>query len=187
MSTRDASRAIRQDAARNREQLLIAARKVFAERGHDAPLEEVAKAAAVSRTTLYRHFATREQLAAIVLEDNVARIERCAFDLRNSPEGIVRLLDLVLDMQVEDRSFAAVLADADVDWFTALARRTEAAFRSLLKRGRDAGIVHPTVTGDDIMLAVSMFGTIAESDASDRKRAIKRGRVLLHRALFLGY
>lgn len=164
---------------------MIAARKVFAQRGHDAPLEEVAQAASVSRTTLYRHFATREELAAVVFEDNVTHIEQRARELGDHPDGIVQLFDFVLDMQVENRSFAAVLADADIDWFTALAERTEAAFGSLLDRGRQSGIVHPSVGVEDIMLTVSMAGTIAESDAADRTHQFRLGRTLLHRALFL--
>ena len=65
----------RQDAARNRTRLIAAAREVFAEFGPDAPLEEVAARADVSRTTLYRNFASRQELAADIYERDVAKIE----------------------------------------------------------------------------------------------------------------
>ncbi|WP_298180730.1 helix-turn-helix domain-containing protein [Saccharomonospora sp.] len=63
------------DAARNRARLITAARRCFATLGPDVPLEDIARAAGVSRTTLHRRFETREDLAAAVLEQNVADIE----------------------------------------------------------------------------------------------------------------
>ncbi|MET0726044.1 MAG: helix-turn-helix domain-containing protein, partial [Leifsonia sp.] len=48
----------RRDARRNRSRLLEEARRLFAERGVDASLEELASRAAVGIGTLYRHFPT---------------------------------------------------------------------------------------------------------------------------------
>ncbi|AQZ62198.1 unnamed protein product [[Actinomadura] parvosata subsp. kistnae] len=53
----------------------------------------------MSRTTIHRNFATREELAATVLADDVTRIEQHAAGLLDRPDGVVELLDLVLDMQ----------------------------------------------------------------------------------------
>ncbi|MFC5814682.1 helix-turn-helix domain-containing protein [Nonomuraea harbinensis] len=71
----------RRDAVRNRGRLLAAARRVFAEHGHEVALAEIARAADVSRTTLYRTFGSREELAATVYEDNIVRIEERAAEL----------------------------------------------------------------------------------------------------------
>ena len=56
------ARVLRADAERNRERILAAARDVFAERGLDAPLESIARRAGVGQATLYRRFATRQDL-----------------------------------------------------------------------------------------------------------------------------
>jgi AcrR family transcriptional regulator len=57
-------RPMRADARRKREALLVAAVQVFAERGVDIALDEVARRANVGIATLYRHFPSREALIA---------------------------------------------------------------------------------------------------------------------------
>jgi AcrR family transcriptional regulator len=181
----DAQPTARRDAVRNRARLLDAARELFAARGPDVALEEVARAADVSRTTLYRNFATREELAATVFEDNVALIERRADELRGRADGALVLFDLVLEMQQSDRSLTRVLAGAEITWFTGLSARTAAAFEPLVEEGRDAGLVWPGVDVDDVMLAFSMAGgAMAENSVTGREELNERLHGLLHRALF---
>jgi AcrR family transcriptional regulator len=175
----------RRDAARNRERLLAAARRVFAEQGHDVPLEEVARAADMSRTTIYRNFATREELAAEVHEDNVARIERRAAELAGRDDGVVELFDYVLAMQAGHRSLTRILSAADVAWFAALGERTRAAFVPLVERAAAAGVVHEGVGADDVMLAFSMAGGAFADHGEGHADLGDRLRVMLHRALFV--
>ncbi|MFK0156587.1 TetR/AcrR family transcriptional regulator [Streptomyces sp. NPDC090499] len=183
--TQDAQRSRRSDAARNRERLLTAARRAFAERGPDVALEEIASAADVSRTTLYRNFATREELAVTVFEDNVGAIEQRSADLGDRADGIVQLFDFVLAMQRDNRSLARVLSGANLAWLTGLSNRTMAAFEPHLERGRQAGIVRPGVGIQDVMLAFPMAaGVMADDEASQRELMTDRVRAMLHRALF---
>ena len=65
-------RELRADAANNRRRILEAARAVFAERGIDAPFDEIARQAGVGNATLYRRFPTRDLLVATVFEERVA-------------------------------------------------------------------------------------------------------------------
>ncbi|MFJ2113142.1 MULTISPECIES: TetR/AcrR family transcriptional regulator [unclassified Streptomyces] len=182
----DVQRTQRRDAAHNRERLLAAARQVFAECGPDVAFEEIARTAGVSRTTLYRNFATRQELAAQVFEDNVARIEQHAAALGERPDGIVSLFDFVLDMQRDNRSLARVLTgDADIAWLAGLSARTVAAFRPHLARGSEAGLVHPDVGVRDLMLAFPMAnGAMADNDLVHREQMSDRVRAMLYRALF---
>ena len=53
---------LRADAEDNRERVLEAARELFAERGLDVPLREVARRAGVGPATLYRRFPTKQSL-----------------------------------------------------------------------------------------------------------------------------
>jgi len=62
--TGDQGRPLRADARRKREAILVAAVDVFAERGVDIALDEVARRADVGIATLYRHFPSREALIA---------------------------------------------------------------------------------------------------------------------------
>lgn len=66
---------MRADAQRNRERLIEAARVVFREQGYDASLDEVAKRAGVGPGTLYRHFATRENLVDAIMQSWVEQVE----------------------------------------------------------------------------------------------------------------
>jgi AcrR family transcriptional regulator len=60
----------RADAARNRERILCAARRLFAERGAACvSMDEIADAAGVGKGTLFRRFGSRASLAAAVLSE----------------------------------------------------------------------------------------------------------------------
>jgi AcrR family transcriptional regulator len=58
-----ASRTRREDARRNRERILKAAGRLLAQ-SPSASLEDIAAAAGVSRSTIYRHFRSRDSLVA---------------------------------------------------------------------------------------------------------------------------
>src|SRR5476651_696805 len=75
----------RADARRNYEQLIEAARGVFAEAGSNASLEEIARRAGVGIGTLYRHFPTRQALLEAVYVDEVEAMARAAADLTELP------------------------------------------------------------------------------------------------------
>jgi AcrR family transcriptional regulator len=66
----------RTDAARNRERILCAARRLFAERGASCvSMDEIAEAAGVGKGTLFRRFGSRAALASAVLSENEAALQ----------------------------------------------------------------------------------------------------------------
>ena len=70
--------ALRADARRNRDQLLLAARDVFVEQGAGAPLDDVARRAGVGVATLYRRFPDRQSLMRAVALDVLRRVGEAA-------------------------------------------------------------------------------------------------------------
>jgi AcrR family transcriptional regulator len=83
MSTPDvlqgpAERPLRKDAARNRERVLAAAGEVFAERGLDVTLDDIAHHAGVGVGTVYRRFKDKEQLIDALFEQRIAAIATTA-------------------------------------------------------------------------------------------------------------
>jgi AcrR family transcriptional regulator len=85
----------RADAERNVTAILDAALECFG-RSADAPMTEIAKAAGVSRVTLYAHFPSREALLDALLERTITEIDAAleAADLEHGPpqEALARLM-----------------------------------------------------------------------------------------------
>ena len=69
---------LRADAARNRAQILAAARAAFRELGTAAPLDEIARRAEVNIATLYRRFPDREALVTQVVVDGLGVFNEAA-------------------------------------------------------------------------------------------------------------
>ena len=74
----DGAKPMRADARRNRELLVSAARKVFAEHGSGVSMEAIAKHAGVGIGTLYRHFPNRFDIVEAVYRDDVEELVRAA-------------------------------------------------------------------------------------------------------------
>jgi AcrR family transcriptional regulator len=67
----------RGDAARNRELLLAAARKLIAERGPDAvTMDDIATEAGVGKGTLFRRFGNRSGLMLVLLDEDERALQR---------------------------------------------------------------------------------------------------------------
>src|SRR5246127_5273755 len=73
-STLKSARKPRSDAQRNRERILEVAKQVFTRRGADASMGEIARRAKIGPGTLYRHFATRDDLLATVYITEVEKL-----------------------------------------------------------------------------------------------------------------
>src|ERR1700709_1136769 len=65
------SRPLRKDAAENRERLLTAAAELFAERGLDVTLNDIAHHAGVGVGTAYRRFANKEEVIDALFEQRL--------------------------------------------------------------------------------------------------------------------
>lgn len=175
----------RRDAARNRALLVDAARRVVAEKGPAAPLDEIARAAGVSRTTLHRHFADREELAFEVLRDNVAEIESRATYLADEASGAEMLYHHLLDVQLDVPWLAHIVADRDSRETSELAERTLKAIEPLIARAHVLGRAHQSVTAEDVLLTLPMaMAALVANQRGNRGRSIDRVRTVLHRGLF---
>ncbi|MGC1295359.1 MAG: helix-turn-helix domain-containing protein [Alloacidobacterium sp.] len=73
-ATPKSARKPRSDAQRNRERILEVAKQVFTRRGADASMGEIARRAKIGPGTLYRHFATRDDLLATVYITEVEKL-----------------------------------------------------------------------------------------------------------------
>jgi len=95
---------MRADARRNRDQILLAARDVFAEHGSGVPLEEIARQAGVGIGTLYRRFPDRQSLLRAVALDVLTRVAheaRLALDEEpDAFQALTRYMHRALDLRI---------------------------------------------------------------------------------------
>lgn len=151
-------RRLRVDAERNRLRIIDAATEVFAERGLDVPLEEIAERAGVGIGTLYRRFPTREELVAATFQARLAAYADAAENaLRGDPwTGLCQLVEWICATQAADRGFTDVLAmmlplrDAH-EGEHARARR---ALSTLVHRAQEQGQLRDDLVPEDILLLV---------------------------------
>jgi AcrR family transcriptional regulator len=90
-------RRARRDAQQNLERVLQAAQELFAARGGEVTMEEVARRAGVGVGTVYRRFANKEQLFAAVSREACDSMRHCLHALSvEQPNPLARLRELVL-------------------------------------------------------------------------------------------
>lgn len=107
-------RQLRADAARNRARLIEAATSLFRERGLEVGVAEIAEAAGVGRGTLFRNFASKEDLiAAIVAElmDEACERGRELLDAADADGALFEFLAEMLGRQQHDRAVTDAIDD----------------------------------------------------------------------------
>ena len=139
----------RADAARNRQRLIEAAAEVFAARGLDATLDDIARHAGVNVATAYRHFANKQELAREFLLHCIDRSVAIAEEAAAHPDpwtGLTQFLERSLEMMASNRALVDVLTRAHGgEHFAELITRTTAPLDRLLTRCREARVVRADI------------------------------------------
>src|ERR1700761_649058 len=166
-----APRRLRADAARNRQKLIDAAAEVFAARGLDATLDDIARHAGVNVATAYRHFANKHELAREYLRQCVDRAAAIAEQAAAQPDpwaGLTLFLQQSLELIASNRALGDVLTHAyGAEYFEELLTRTFGPLEQLLARGREAGAVRGDVSATDFAAIMSMLSAITSPDAPE--------------------
>ena len=154
----------RKDAARNRRAILDAARELVAEPG-ELRLSAVAKRAGVGQGTLYRHFATRDDLVAELYAEEVELLVLHAGELlaAHAPdEALRRWFDRLAAYARVKRGVMAAVEDSLWARVSAPTHgRLGAALEGLLAAGAGAGVLRADVDPRDVVL-LSWFLAHAE-------------------------
>lgn len=85
----------RADAVRNHEAVIKAAEEVFAERGIEAGIPEIAERAGVGKGTVYRNFETKDDLVSAVLAARTARFCESALEALEQDDAWDAFRDLL--------------------------------------------------------------------------------------------
>jgi AcrR family transcriptional regulator len=174
----DTDRPQRSDARRNRERILESARKVFAEYGADAQIDDVARQAGVGVGTVYRHFETKETLLVELLREKFRLFaERGRDALAQDGEPFAVLEDLMrrnAETTAKDAAVQHALAGAGENiWMQAQAEQQEltAVTAELIARARRAGTLRQDVEANDIgMLMCGVCSTMGDKPGFDWRR-----------------
>lgn len=173
-------RTVRADARRNREAILVAARAVF-DRDEDVRFDDFAARAGVGVGTLYRHFPTREALAAAVYQGEVAALCKQARDSPGPPgENLADFLRGFADYIVAHAALArtlSVLVDAGTQ--TDGGNELERSIAELMARAAADGTIRADVTPGAVMVVLHGIGSaIGRSDWASESR--EAAELLIH-------
>jgi AcrR family transcriptional regulator len=165
------NRGLRSDASRNYSRILDAAAQLFEQKGRTVSLDEIAARAGVGVATLYRRFRTREELIAAVAEHVFAADVATAI-VEGGPDPWT---DLVATLSATVDAFAAhpvLVGLARESAVFDLSAKSEylAAIERVLTRARDAGVIRPELTVDDVTAIVVMALTMVRSRGHDTAR-----------------
>ncbi|QEC49190.1 TetR/AcrR family transcriptional regulator [Baekduia soli] len=163
-----ADRPRRADALRNRLAVIRAATEVFAEKGLEAGIPEVAARAGVGRATVYRSFPSKEHLVAAVAVQRLEWVTEIATAALLAPDPGIALQSVIAQIaerQAGDCSVAGSMAsDSHLPDLAAARAATNAALAALVERARDAGAARPDATGDDLRVLLTGVATVLRAD-----------------------
>ncbi|WP_253827569.1 TetR/AcrR family transcriptional regulator [Prauserella aidingensis] len=171
----DASgRPLRADAERNRQRIITAAQEVFAQRGIEVTLDDIAHHAGVGVGTIYRRFANREELVEAIFDKEIQRVIELAEEAltREDPwDGLVHFFTAAGQDFAEDRGLREVLlvGSHGKDRVAAARDRLTPAINAVLERAQRHGSLRDDIEVTDFPLIQIMLGA-----ATQRTKAVSQ-------------
>ncbi len=180
-------RPLRVDAERNRQAIICAAGRVFADEGTAITLEHIAEVAGVGVGTIYRRFPTIEDLLSAVLEAKMSayadRTEQAAERAVTEPwEAFHDYVTFMLEQQATDLAFSEVIVDPNTatELFRAETGRALDASVRLIDRVKAAGAIRKDFDHSDLYLLLNAnAGLIRAAGRSAPQASMRLGRYLL--------
>jgi AcrR family transcriptional regulator len=148
--------ALRADAARNRELIVAAAAKLFAEKGLDVSTSEIAERAGVGEGTLFRRFPAKQELVDAVLEQKMRESVEALEEFASDPDpehALERFFFETIEKKLKtDIGFfeAAGQRCMTNPAFAELRRQSFALMGTILKRAQEAGAVREVIQPQDM-------------------------------------
>ena len=179
-ATSTGGRPLRRDAERNRQQILLAARAAFAERGVEVTLDEIAQRAGVGVGTVYRRYANKDELIDELYEDIVAEIATvaaAALAQADPWKGLTDFLEQSLAMQASNRALKDLMLGGSQRGQERVSRARERVAplaSELFERAKQSGRLRPDVTESDIATIHMMLGAVIDSTRTTQPDAWRR-------------
>lgn len=159
---------MRADARRNHDAIVAAAYELFAEKGTEAQMDEIARRANLGVGTLYRHFPAKEDLLDAVIALRFGRLaERAAEAVRQASEGdaweaFKGYIEWAAEMQAGDRALSEAMATRSERMHAAaVGSGLVEEVEQLLDQAKRAGALREDLVVDDIPAMVCAIGAVA--------------------------
>ncbi|HLY48887.1 MAG TPA: TetR family transcriptional regulator [Solirubrobacteraceae bacterium] len=177
MSVED--RELRADARRNRQRLLEAAQTLFRERGLEVGVAEIAEAAGVGRGTLFRNFASKEDLIEAVVAKRMYDAAAYGEQLLHAEDPGEALFDFMAQMVGRQQLDRALFEAIDETWLSKeVIRPAHAAVFGILEqlttRAQAAGAIRDDVSAVDVMMMFKGACLAATTYGREEPGAIER-------------
>ncbi len=170
------ARALRADARRNRDAIIAAAREVF-DRDEHLRFDDFASRAGVGVGTLYRHFPTREALAAAVYQGEVATLcDEARNPRRAATENLEAFLRGFVEYLVAHAGLARTLAGVvDPAVQADGGMKLESTVTDLLAQAANDGTGRNDVAAGAVLIVLHGIGSATERPlwASESRAAIE--------------
>jgi AcrR family transcriptional regulator len=135
--------------------LLAAAADEFAERGLDASIADIARRAGVGKGTVFRHFATKDELLAAIVLDRIEALTTLGEKLLGATDPGDALLQFLpaaaRQRQQNDLSFLAGAGELNAE-VTRARDRMHRTIHELVDRAREHRAIRADITGTDVIL-----------------------------------
>ncbi|MEV3965131.1 helix-turn-helix domain-containing protein [Nocardia sp. NPDC050193] len=166
-TTTPRTRPLRVDAARNQQRIVDAARELFADRGLDITLDDVAERAGVGVGTVYRRFAGKRELVAEVFAGHIREFAEATEDALATADpwdGLVRLFEYACRRMATNRGLSEVVLDSvdEPARFGCTGEALGPAVAAVMDRARAAGVVQPGIEATDLFALIYMVDSLAE-------------------------
>jgi AcrR family transcriptional regulator len=158
---------LRADAERNRQRLLAAAKELFATRGLDVTLDDIARHAGVGTGTAYRRFPNKDALIDALMVDRIEEMAALVDECLQDPDpwrALAGFFERALALQVADRGLKEVLFSSGRGRERSNHARAKMgpAVTRLVQRVLDAGVVRSDLATTDVGVINIMLNTVVD-------------------------
>lgn len=177
-------RPLRRDAELNRQRITAAAREVFAERGLEATLDDVARHAGLGVGTVYRRFPNKEALVDALFEESFGRVVALTEQALANPDAWAGLVDLMIELaelQAGDRGLRDLMLSETYgrDRVAQMRDRIKPLMDRMVERAVEQGGVRADLRAGDLPVLQLMISATIGFTQQVRPEAWRRYATIL--------
>ncbi|MGY4710003.1 TetR/AcrR family transcriptional regulator [Mycolicibacterium sp. CBM1] len=160
-------RPLRSDAERNRRRVLAAARSLFAEKGLEPNLNDVAHHAGVGVGTVYRRFRSKDELLEAIFVDGLDQLTDLAEAGLRDPDpwrGFAGFVEAMCELTAIDRGLREIAFSKAYGGVRVKAaqERLSPALKELVERAKLSGDLRLEISATDMPIFGLLAGTVSE-------------------------